>query len=93
LHGLPWWDEADELGFVGTLLRPRQGYLVDGHLARVVYVKEQLSAAVCGGVCFDPGTDLDGLLAAFLLRAGLFASVFLAQQHEPNRERAHGADR
>jgi hypothetical protein len=58
-----------------------------------VDVKEQLSAAVGGGVCFDPGTDLDGLLAAFLLRAGLFTPVFLAQQHEPDRERAHGADR
>jgi hypothetical protein len=56
-------------------------------------MKVQLPTAVGGGVGLDPGTDLDRLEAAFVLRTGRLAAVFLAQQHEPDRERTHGADR
>ena len=67
---------------MGALIRRWQGDLVDGHLARVVHVKHQLSATVGSDLRFHPGTDLDRLQAAFLLRAGVFTPVFL-QQHDP----------
>jgi hypothetical protein len=70
-----------------------EGDLVDRHGAGVVDVEDDVVAAVGGADGLDPGADLDGLVAAFLLVADLFTPLFAAEQDHGDGEGADGADR
>lgn len=86
-------NKADELGdFLAIRAGQRQLDLVDRHVAGIVDMEGRLAVAVRLAEHLDPRADLRSLGTPFVLGSLGLPALLLAEQDEPQNERAHGAD-